>query len=235
MKTHDYSEYISSETLMGPNSIRILEELLEKNPLKLKAEDVILDLGCGKGLTSLVLAKETGANVCAVDLWIGAEENRKRFEQWGMGERITPVCEDAACLSFGRNQFRAMVSVDSYHYFAGNPGFFEEKILPFLKEQAVVLIGIPGIKNAFSGCSRQLLSDWLGEAAYMFKSPEEWKTLIGSHEQIEQVESWEMGCFEQAWDEWFATGHAYACGDKQYYESLICPYTCFVGIVIKLR
>ena len=33
MKTDDYKEYISAETMMGPNSVRILEELFHKYPL----------------------------------------------------------------------------------------------------------------------------------------------------------------------------------------------------------
>ena len=34
----------------------------------------VLDLGCGKGLTSLFLAKEANVNVFATDLWISATE-----------------------------------------------------------------------------------------------------------------------------------------------------------------
>ena len=34
----------------------------------------ILDLGCGKGLTSIFLAKEFGVQVYATDLWITAAE-----------------------------------------------------------------------------------------------------------------------------------------------------------------
>lgn len=67
---------------MGPNSVRILEELLDKYPLGLAPDDQILALGCGTGLTSLVIAKETGAKVYANDLWISAEENQKRIIEW---------------------------------------------------------------------------------------------------------------------------------------------------------
>lgn len=40
-----YKEYISAETLMGPNSVRILAELFDKYPLRLATNDTILDLG----------------------------------------------------------------------------------------------------------------------------------------------------------------------------------------------
>lgn len=72
MDINGYKRYISEETMMGPNSVRILAELFERYPLQLTADDQILDLGCGTGLTSLVIAKETGAKVYANDLWVSA-------------------------------------------------------------------------------------------------------------------------------------------------------------------
>lgn len=91
MNIGNYKAYISAETMMGPNSVRILAELFDKYPLQLAPDDMILDLGCGTGLTSLVIAKETGARVFANDLWVSAEENGKRFVKWGVGEQITPI------------------------------------------------------------------------------------------------------------------------------------------------
>ena len=235
MNIANYKEFMTAEVLMGPTSARILEELLIKYPLKLNSEDKVLDLGCGKGLTSLILAKETGAKVYANDLWIPAEDNAKRFSQWGVGEQIIPVHEDANKLAFGKGQFSLLVSIDSYHYFAGKKGFFEEKILPFLSDKAVVLIGIPGMKDEYAGRSEELLPEWIGNDAYMFKSPMEWKEIIGSHDRIETVETWEMGCFDLAWNEWLASENFYALGDKQFFESVIKPYTCFVGIYIRIK
>jgi len=227
--------YITAEYLMGPNSIRILEELLRKHPVRLTADHTILDLGCGKGLTSLVLAKETKASIYANDLWISAEENAARFAEWGISSQVKPVCEDANALHFEKNMFDLLISVDAYHYFATGEGFFTEKLLPFLKDKAAVLIGVPGIKDEYTGRSDELLSSWLGKESYMFQSPIRWREIIGTHERIASVETWEMDCFKQAWDEWFLTGHKYALGDQSFYESLIKPYTCFVGIAVKLK
>ncbi len=235
MNIGDYKEYISAETMMGPNSVRILAELFDRYPLQLAPDDRILDLGCGTGLTSLVIVKETGAKVFANDLWVSAEENGRRFAEWGVGELITPVCEDANDLHFEKNQFRALISIDSYHYFAGSKGFFQEKILPFMKDDGVVLIGIPGLKDEYTGRAKELLSDWLGEDAYMFKSPKLWKEIIGSSNRIESVNTWEMDCFSKAWDDWLAANNEFALGDRQYFDTVIKPYTCFVGIYIRLK
>lgn len=235
MDISSYKNYISKETMMGPNCVRVLAELFDKHPLQCAADDRILDLGCGTGLTSLVIAKETGARICANDLWVSAEENGKRFAQWGVGEQVMPVCEDANQFHFEKKQFHALISIDSYHYFAGHEGFFQEKILPFMKDRGKVLIGIPGLKEEYASREKELLSDWLGDDAYMFKSRICWKELIGSHERIESVETWEMDCFREAWSEWLASDNEFACNDRQYFETIIRPYTCFVGIYIKLK
>ncbi|MBR3763955.1 MAG: methyltransferase domain-containing protein [Clostridia bacterium] len=235
MNMVNVKEYMTADILMGPNSARILEELLAKHPLQLKRESRVLDLGCGKGLTSLILAKETGAKVYANDLWIPAEDNAKRFSEWGVGEQILPVHGDASELSLDEGQFSVLVSVDSYHYFATKEGYFQEKILPLLGDEAVVLIGIPGMKDEYDGRSEELLSEWLGNEAYMFRSPKEWKEIIGRHERIEKTETWEMSCFDLAWKEWLATDNEYAMGDRQFFETIIKPYTCFVGICIRIK
>lgn len=99
----------------------------------------------------------------------------------------------------------------------------------------MVLIGIPGLKDEYTGRAKELLSDWLGEDADLFKSSKCWKELIGDNDRIASMKTWEMDCFDKAWDDWLATNKKFALGDRQYFESIIKPYTCFVGIYIKLK
>ena len=234
MDISSYKGYISEETMMGPNSVRILAELLERHPLQASAHDRILDLGCGTGLTSLVLAKETGAEIYANDLWVSVEDNGKRFAQWRVDGQVIPFCQDAKELHFEKEQFHALVSIDSYNYFAGYQGFFQEKLLPFMRDGAEVLIGVPGLKDAYRGRAGELLSGWLGGDACMLKSPAQWRELTGSHDRMKSVEIWEMDCFNEAWSDWLATENKFAAGDRQHFETVIKPYTCFVGMYIKL-
>lgn len=61
MELEKYRPYWTKDFLMGPNSLRILQELLERNPCSLGGDSLILDLGCGTGLTSFAMCAETGA------------------------------------------------------------------------------------------------------------------------------------------------------------------------------
>lgn len=235
MRCEKYRSFFTQPFLMGPNSIRLLDELLHTYPLSLPEEGLILDLGCGSGLTSLFAAQETGAKVCACDLWISEEENRRRFAQWGMQERITPAQQDAACLQFEKESFDAMISVDAYHYFAGKEGFFSGHILPLIKKGGVVLIAVPGIKEAYDGQSEALLSPWLGDEAHMFRSASFWRRMLQDDRHAAQVVTWEMDGFDLPWQEWFETKNPYALGDLEHYETIIKPYTAFVGMMVRKK
>lgn len=233
MKSDRYQEYFTAENLMGPNSLRLLDELLTLYPQQYTAENRVLDLGCGTGLTSLFIARETGATVYANDLWISEEANQERFTAWQMQRRLIPVHEDANCLSFDREMFDAVISIDSYHYFAGREGFFSERILPFLKPGGIALMAVPGMKNDYDGRSDELCGAWLKEEAYMFQSADWWRRIVGVHDGIAQISTWEMAAFDQPWQEWFETKHAYAMNDLMFYEEMIKPYTCFVGMMVR--
>lgn len=104
-----------------------------------------------------------------------------------------------------------------------------------MRDNGVVLIGIPGLKDEYTDRAKELLADWIGDDAYMFKGPKLWKELIDDDDRIEAVETWEMDCFSEAWDDWLATNNKFALGDRQHFETIIKPYTCFVGIYIKLK
>ena len=230
-----YRPYFTKDFLMGPNSLRILQVLLNKNPKSLGADSLILDLGCGTGLTSFALCHETGAKVLANDLWISGEENAARFAAWGVGDRITPVQENADNLNFEKESFDAIISIDSYHYFAGSEGYFQKRILPFLKSGGVALFGVPGIKEEYDEKTIELLTSWLGEQAYMFRSVRQWKKILGEDPNMVSVEVFELDGFEAAWQDWLAMDNPFAKGDAACWEQIIKPYTNFVGMIVRKR
>ncbi|MCC8111034.1 MAG: methyltransferase domain-containing protein [Ruminococcus sp.] len=230
-----YTKFFTPDFLMGPNCIRILDELLTAYPLTFSRENKILDLGCGKGITSLFIANETGATIYANDFWVTAEENISRFNEWDMNGILIPSYEDANCLSFELEIFDAIISIDAYHYFAGKEDFFAEKILPFVKCGGYVLIAIPGIKEEFEGQQEVLLKDWLGDESSLFHSCAWWKNIIGTKDKIEFVNVWELSNTELAWTEWLKQEHSFVKADSVHYESIIRKFTTFIGIAVKKK
>jgi SAM-dependent methyltransferase len=102
--------------LMGPNPLWLLEHLCEELPIEPGMR--VLDLGCGKGLTSVFLAREHGAQVWATDLWIGATDNLARFRAAGVDDLVHPIHADARTLPYADGFFDVIVGIDSFQYFA---------------------------------------------------------------------------------------------------------------------
>lgn len=232
-----YKKYFTKEYLMGPNSFRLLDELIRRSP-----EDVsfkrTLDLGCGFALTSLFIANETSAeNVIALDLWVPASDNYKRIKANHLENTIIPMHGDALSMPFAQEYFDAIVSVDSYHYFGCKKGVFGEKILPFVKEDGYVMIAIPGLKESPKGKMVDLFLTWAeDDDAYLFQTAEWWENLLKEEcgDRCDIIVK-EAECFVIAWQEWFESGHNFGLRDKEFLEKGLDQILNFILIYVKKR
>ena len=146
VKSEKYNTPALQAKIMGPNPVKLEEELLMGNSIPTGA--VVCDLGSGQGLTSVFLAKEYGFTVYAVDLWSDPDENRRFFDEMGLDSRqIVPVKADATALPFEKEFFDAVISTDSYNYFGRDERYLDDKLLPFVKSGGYVYIAIPGMKK----------------------------------------------------------------------------------------
>ncbi|WP_299819587.1 methyltransferase domain-containing protein [uncultured Pontibacter sp.] len=110
---------------MGENVLFNLESLTKS--LNLKPGMRILDLGCGKAISSIFLAKEFGVKVWAVDEAISASDNYQRIKDEGCEDHVIPIEADARALPFAEEYFDVVIVVDSYTYFGT-----DEKYLPYI-------------------------------------------------------------------------------------------------------
>ncbi len=197
--------------LMGPNSVAILDELAPKLPLKPGMK--VLDLACGRGLTSIYLAQKFGVNVFAFDLWIDASDNWHRFKQMEVDDLIIPLHGDALDLPFADSFFDAIISIDSYHYFGNNDTYFSQKIKPLLKEDGYLALAFPGMKyELHDDVPEQMKPFWPEESLAMWHSIDWWRPKFES--ELKNFEIGEMACFSQAWADWLSTDNLYAKDDK---------------------
>lgn len=160
------------ENLMGPNVLWLTEALTQV--LSLEPGMRVLDMGCGRAVSSIFLAKEFGVEVWATDLWIKASDNWQRIRDAGMQDRAFPIHAEAHTLPFADGFFDAAVSMDAYQYF-GTDDLYLMYYSKFVKPGGQLGIVVPGIRNEFdAGLPQHLGPYWLPDY-WCFHSPEWWR------------------------------------------------------------
>ncbi len=221
------------EKIMGPNPIKLEEELLRD--CKIPKNAVVCDLGSGQGLTSVFLAKEYGFKVYAADLWSEPEENMKFFKEMGLSEKeIVPVKADATDLPFEKEFFDAVVSTDSYNYFGRDPKFADEKLLPFVKSGGYVYITIPGMKkDCHDDLPKELLLSWTPEQMDYMHDTDYWKKILSECKSAKVISVSEMESNDEVWADWLKQENEYAVGDRKSMEAGGGKYLNFIKIVLQ--
>ncbi len=158
------------ENRMGPNPLWLMESLT--NDLRLEPEMRVLDLGCGRALTSVFLAKEFGVQVWAADLWTDPSENWTRITEAGVGATVFPLKAEAHALPFAAGFFDAIVSVDAYHYF-GTSDLYLEEVIGILVPGGQIGIVAPGLTHELDEVPKEIASEWWSDY-WSFHSPEWW-------------------------------------------------------------
>jgi SAM-dependent methyltransferase len=166
---------------MGPCAIWLLEWLCERFPLAPGAR--VLDLGCGKAMTSVFLAKEYGAKVHAVDLWMSPDNNWKRVVASGAADLVCPMRAEAHTLPFAAGYFDAIVSIDAYQYF-GTDLLYLDYLTRFLRPGGTLGVVVPAVVHPLTdGVPRWLTEPQSNGQAFWeegcraFLTAEAWKEI----------------------------------------------------------
>lgn len=220
---------------MGPNPVKLEEEMLQNS--KIKSGAVVCDLGSGQGLTSVFLAKEYGYTVYAADLWSDPEENRKFFSEMGLDDnQIIPVKADAEALPFEKEFFDAVISTDSYNYFGRDENYLDDKLLPFVKSGGYIYIAIPGMKkDCHENLPSELLLSWTPEQLEYMHDTAYWADMVGRCKGAEVICVEEMESNDEVWEDWLKQDNEYAVGDRKSMEAGGGKYLNFIKIVLKKR
>jgi cyclopropane fatty-acyl-phospholipid synthase-like methyltransferase len=220
-------------TMMGPNAMRISEEL--SSYLDINENVRILDLGCGRGLSTLLLVKKYGASVFAADLWISPTENYERFRSLGIADKAVPLSVDATKgLPFANGYFDLLFSVDAYHYFGDTPSMLPS-LIPFVKKGGCIALAIPGIKYEFGeNVPDEMKPFWHDEVARTIHSLAWWKDLWQKAGGIEIVDIREMACCRQAWSEWLTACHPVVAEDIKMMEAENGKYFNLIQMIAKV-
>jgi cyclopropane fatty-acyl-phospholipid synthase-like methyltransferase len=156
-RSSNFDPELVIDNSMGPNVLWLAEALT--NAMDLKSGMRVLDLGCGKAISSIFLAREFNLEVWAADLWIGAAANWRRIEDAGEAARVFPVHAEAHDLPFADRFFDAIICVDAYHYF-GTDDLYLEYLTRFARDGAEIGIVLPGTTRELDGPPSYLQQYW---------------------------------------------------------------------------
>ena len=202
-RSNHYDPNWVMDNQMGPNVLWLTEWLTEM--MEIKPDERVLDLGCGKAISSIFLAKEFDARVWAVDLWVSAQDNLKRIEKAGLSNSICPVHAEAHSLPFAEQYFHTMVSLDAYTYF-GTDDLYLSYITRFLMPGGRLGVVMPAVKKELEGEVPEHLTRpqkngdvFWSEDCICFHTAEWWKSHWEKSGRVKNVDAEYM---PEGWELW---------------------------------
>ena len=232
-KTNHFDIGVVRSKIMGPNTCKLTEELMEG--ANIPRGSVVLDLGSGTGISSVMLAREYGLVTYAADLWSDPGENMRFFEGQGLSNReVIPVKADATQLPFAHGFFDAVVCVDSYNYYGRDPEFLGTCLLPFVKDSGELYLAISGmVRDCHDNPPACLLTSWTPEQLDYIHDMAWWRDMLGRTSGVEIVDMREMACTREAWADWIECDNDYARGDRAAVESGALDYLNTIAVTLR--
>ena len=147
-RSNSYDPDWVMENQMGPTALWLIEWLSAS--LDLRPGMRVLDLGCGKAMTSIFIAREFNVRVWAMDLWVNPDDNWARVRAQKLEDMICPVHAEAHALPLAAEFFDAVVSVDAYQYF-GTDELYLGYLSRFVRPGGQIGIVVPGWMQPLGG------------------------------------------------------------------------------------
>src|SRR4029079_515614 len=148
LSSNYHPEWIIAGVSGGANPLWMTEWLASS--LDLRPGMRVLDLGCGKAMSSIFLHREFGVEVWATDLWFSVTENLQRIRDAGVSNGVFPIHADARSLPFAAEFFDAIVCIDSFIYY-GTDDLYLNYVAQFVKPGAPIGIAGAGLMQEFEG------------------------------------------------------------------------------------
>ena len=152
-------EWVLASASSGANTLWVTEWLT--SAMDLKPGMRVLDLGCGRAMSSIFLRREFGVQVWATDLWFNPSENQQRITDAGpdIADGVFPIHADARSLPFANDFFDAIVSIDSIPYYGTDDNYLNY-LARFVKPGGVIGIAGASSLREFDGPVPDALKEW---------------------------------------------------------------------------
>jgi SAM-dependent methyltransferase len=167
-----HPEWVIAGVSGGANSLWLTEWL--SAAMDLRPGMRVLDLGCGRGMSSIFLRREFGVQVWATDLWFSPSERLHRIRDAGVEDGVFPVHADARSLPFASEFFDAIVSIDSFPYY-GTDEHYLNYLARFVKSGGVIGVAGAGLMREIEGQVPDSLKAWWEPGMWCFHSAAWWQ------------------------------------------------------------
>lgn len=152
-----HPDWIVASASGGANPLWLTEWLAEA--MHLLPGMRVLDLGCGRAMSSIFLRREFDVQVWATDLWFSASENFQRIRDARVEDAVFPVHADARALPYAPEFFDAIVSIDSFLYY-GTDDHYLNYLARFVKPGGRIGIAQVGLVTEMEDPLPAHLREW---------------------------------------------------------------------------
>jgi cyclopropane fatty-acyl-phospholipid synthase-like methyltransferase len=152
-----HHEWVKASASGGANALWLTEWLADA--LDLRSDMRVLDLGCGRAMSSVFLRREFGVQVWATDLWFSASDNLQRVRDANVDDGVFPIHADARSLPFAPGFFDAVVCIDSFVYY-GTDDLYLNYLARFLKPGGLLGVAGAGLTREIDGSVPDHLRAW---------------------------------------------------------------------------
>jgi cyclopropane fatty-acyl-phospholipid synthase-like methyltransferase len=198
----------------GANALWLTEWLSEV--LELTPGMRVLDLGCGRAMSSVFLHREFGVEVWAADLWFSAADNLRCIRDAGISEGVYPLQAEAHALPFAGEFFDAIVSIDSFQYY-GTGDTYAHYLARLVRPEGAIAIAGPGLTHEFAGEIPAALRGWWEPTMACLHTHAWWQRHWQRSGVLDVVHS---DCMPEAWQLWLEWQRAIAPDNRAEIEAL---------------
>lgn len=202
-----HHDWLRSNVSGGAHSLWLTEWLAEV--VDLRPGMRVLDLGCGRGASSVFLHRELGVQVWSTDLWFGVDDRAQRIRDAGVGDAVFPIHADARALPFARDFFDAVVSIDSYVYY-GTDDLYLPYLARLVRPGGQIGIAGAGVLQETGAEPPPHLRDWWEPSLACLHSPAWWRH-HWARSGVVDVEH--ADAMDDGWRRWLRWQHAVAPGN----------------------
>lgn len=189
-----YSAFQIYEDFIGCGGLNLLTKMIRT--MNLKKGDIVLDLGCGMGSSSIYLARHFDITVIAVDYWNSPSVLNEKAKSETCSNNIIPLQIDITQeIPFAKDYFDAVLCMNSLFMFGENTEVLKN-IIGTLKSGGSICIGSECFNEepnytSVTEVPKVYSFDWqwaVWQNCYSkYHSPGWWYNLIDSTEMVDIV------------------------------------------------